>query len=119
MILDLALDNRTVLTSELDCAIQELDMLFNTVNTELIGKPEYGTNFEQFLWTLTPMTEALKEYIENKLRRMYFVPQFSPTVEISTQDGELRDIYYVTISLKVNTEDPEVLKKSKRVYMLQ
>lgn len=119
MILDLALDNRTVLTSPLDCAVQELDMLFNTTNTEVIGKPEYGTNFEQFLWTLTPMTESLKEYIERKLRDMYFVPQFDPTVEVSVTDGEMRDIYYVTISLKVNSDNPEVLKKSRRVYMLQ
>ena len=88
MILDFSLDNRTVLTDPLDCAIQELDMMFNTTNTELLGKPEYGTNFEQFLWTLTPMVSSLKEYINGKLGEMLFVPMFDPKVEIQTEPGE-------------------------------
>ena len=68
MPLDLSLDNRIMLNTKLDCAIQELDMLFNTTNTELIGKPEYGTNFEQFLWQLTPSTDELRKYIYQKIK---------------------------------------------------
>ena len=29
-------------------AIQEIDILFSTHNTELLGDVNYGTNFEQF-----------------------------------------------------------------------
>ena len=47
--LDLALDGRIFLDNELDCALQEIDMLLNTENTELIGYPSYGTEFESFL----------------------------------------------------------------------
>ena len=118
MVLDLALDNRTVLTNELDCAIQELDMLFNTTNTELIGKPEYGTNFEQFLWTITPTTEALRDYVNKKINETYFAKNYNIDVNVTTEPGDLRDIYYVTLNMTVNTEDPEILKKTRRVYML-
>lgn len=118
MILDFALDNRIFLTDELDCAIQELDMLFNTTNTELIGKPDYGTNFEQFLWTITPTTGALKEYIDQKIFGTYFLKKFKPEVTVTTEPGDQRDIYYVTIDLNVESDDEEIKKKSTRVYML-
>ena len=46
--IDLALDSKIFIDTNIDAALQELDLLFNTENTELIGYPEYGTNFEQF-----------------------------------------------------------------------
>ena len=119
MILDFSIDNRVILTSNFDCAIQELDMLFNTTNCEVLGKPEYGTNFEQFLWTLTPSTNALKEYIERKLNETYFLKAFNPTVEVTTDIGTERDIYYVTIHLQVPEDNEEMRAKATKVYMLQ
>ena len=61
--IDLSLDHRVILNSEFDAGLQELDLLFNTETTELINDPTFGTNFEQFLWQLTPATSALKKYI--------------------------------------------------------
>lgn len=118
MPLDLSLDNRIMLNTKLDCAIQELDMLFNTTNTEIIGKPEYGTNFEQFLWQLTPSTDELRKYIYQKIKDTYFVSQYEVDINIRTELGELRDIYYVEITLKTDSEDEEIKMKSRRVYML-
>ena len=48
--IDLALDGRVMIRNIMDEAVQELDILFNTDTTELLGYPTYGTNFEQFLW---------------------------------------------------------------------
>ena len=118
MTLDLSLDNRTVLNSEVDCAIQELDILFNTVNTEVLGKPEYGTNFEQFLWTLTPTTESLHEYVRQKIQETYFAKRFVSNIEVTTEPGDLRDIYYVAISMNIPPTTPDYPKKSRRVFML-
>lgn len=118
MVFDFALDNRILLTSKLDCALQELDMLFNTTNTELIGNTEYGTNFEQFLWQLTPSTQELKNYIYRKIKNTYFLSQYEVTINIRTEAGTLRDIYYVEISLNTNSGDEEIIKKSQKVYML-
>lgn len=118
MILDLSLDNRIVLMQPLDCAIQELNILFHTANTELIGNPEYGTNFEDFLWTLTPTTEALEEYITEKLQNTFFVSRLNPTVEVTTEPGIERDIYYVNINLEINSNNPDDQRKAHRVFML-
>ena len=38
--LDLAIDNRVFIYDIIDAAIQEIDLLFNTTNTELIGYTE-------------------------------------------------------------------------------
>ncbi len=118
MALDLSLDNRIILNTRLDCAIQELDMIFNTTNTELIGDVTYGTNFEQFLWQLTPSTEELRKYIYEKISHTYFVSQFNVTVNIRTELGQLRDIYYVEMSFNIDSDDEDIQTKSHRVYML-
>ena len=117
--IDFSLDNRIMLDNRLDCAIQELDMLFNTTNTELIGDTNYGTNFEQFLWQLTPSPSELKRYINEKIQQYtYYMLQYDYDINIKTELGELRDIYYVEITLTTDSDDEETEMKSHRVYML-
>ena len=70
--IDLALTGDIIIDNELDEALQELDILFNTENTELIGYPEFGTNFEQFLWEVTPAVEDVKRYIYEVLAQTYY-----------------------------------------------
>ena len=47
--LDLSLDHNVLINTELEAAVQELNIIFNTETTVLIGCPTFGTNFEQFL----------------------------------------------------------------------
>jgi hypothetical protein len=118
--LDLSLDNRITLDSVIDCAIQELDMLFNTTNTELIGDPEYGTNFEQFLWQISPSPNSLTNYIYQKIDTTYFASQLDITVNVSVETGVARDIYCVEINLPMPDSVAESDKKKyRRVYMLR
>ena len=42
--IDLSLDNKVLVTDVMDAAVQELDILFNTTPTELLGYTSYGTN---------------------------------------------------------------------------
>ena len=44
--------------------------------------------------------------------------QYEVDINIRTELGELRDIYYVEITLKTDSEDEEIKMKSRRVYML-
>ena len=107
--LDLALDNRVFLYDKLDCAIQELDILFGTENTELINNPYFGTNFEQFLWQLNPSPNELKKYIIEKIQYYtYFLTNIEYELNVEVIQGEIRNIYVVNIDL----EDKEE-KKSK------
>lgn len=100
--LDLSLDYKVFIKNALDAAVQELDILFNTQNTELICYPSYGTNFEQFLWQLTPSPNALKNYIMERINETYFLSQQNVSVEVYTQKGEFRMIYNVIVSIEDN-----------------
>lgn len=102
--LDLALDNRVFLDNELDCALQEIDMLLNTEYTELIGYPSYGTEFETFLWTLTPTTAEIEKYIRDRISdETYFANKFKLYVKATFLEGNYRSIYYIQIALYDNS----------------
>lgn len=72
MIFDIGLTDDILINNKLDAAIQELDILFNTENTQLLGVPEYGVNFMQFLWSLTPAVDSIERYIKNKITTCTF-----------------------------------------------
>ena len=97
---DLSLDHKILLNSEFDAAIQELDIMFNTETTELINNPTFGTNFEQFLWQMTPATSSLKKYICEKIGETLFLSQLEYNVNVELLKGELRLIYDVSIEIK-------------------
>lgn len=102
---DLAIDSRVFLEDELDCAIQELDLIMNTNPTELIGETDFGVELEPFLWTLTPTTTEIKRYIEDRiLKYTYFCKKFNVTVNCTFMRGEYRSIYLVEITLKIKGE---------------
>jgi hypothetical protein len=100
--IDLSLDHRIILNNEFDAALQELDLLFNTETSELINDPSFGTNFEQFLWQLTPAVDSLKQYINEKINDTYFLSQMDYDVEVNLYKGEIRMIYDVQIHIQDN-----------------
>lgn len=98
--IDLALDNRVLLSDDFDLAIQEIDMLFNTTNTELLGDTNYGLSLETFLWTLTPTTTELNNYINEKIHEYcVFASQFKVNAHVEYYQGTYRSIYVVYINL--------------------
>ena len=98
--LDLALDGRVFLDNEVDCALQEIDMLLNTENTQLIGYPQYGTEFESFLWTLTPTTSEIEKYIREKIDTLtYYASKMEYYVNATFLQGDYRSIYLIKIAL--------------------
>lgn len=111
--IDLALDDRILLNDDFDLAIQELDMLFNTSCTELIGNTDYGLNLESFLWTLTPTTNELNKYINDKIQQYcVFANKFKVSVQTQYMKGTYRSIYVVYISLT----DPRTGEITNRKY---
>lgn len=109
--LDLALDNSIYIDDPLAEAIQELDILLNTENTELIGDTQFGLSLDQFLWTLTPTTEAFKKYLQEKLYTLKYLNTFQYNVDVKYYTGEFRSIYHVIIEIYLNNQ-----KKVKKEY---
>lgn len=108
---DLSLDANVFTYTVMDEAMQELDILFNTENTELIGMPQYGTNFEQFLWQLTPSEEAVENYIYEKLQMTLYCWLMEVSVSVRCIEGEENNIYYVSITLTEPTDGGETRNK--------
>lgn len=113
--IDLAIDSRIFINTEIDAALQELDLLFNTENTELIGYPRYGSNFEQFLWQLTPSPDALEQYIKELFLSTYWINKLNTDISVKVLEGEYRNIYYVRIIIS----DPETGESGYRDYQLR
>ena len=93
--IDLALDTRIFIETEFEAALQELDLIFNTENTELIGYPEYGTNWHQYLWQLTPSPEDLRKYVYEKTWDSYFLRDMIKNVTVYVYNDDLGDLMYV------------------------
>ena len=114
--LDLSLRNDLILNEELDVALQELDILFNTTATELIGDTDYGVNFEQFLWQMTPSPEQLRTYIIDKISNCtLYLSRANYNIVVSTIPGIYRDIYNVEITVDTGDTDDAVT----RVYQIR
>lgn len=110
--LDMSLSSDVIIDDELDMALQELDLLFNTERCELIGNVTFGTTFEQLLWTLNPDPNEVKKYIYRAIADATFFNDYSADIDVNVVDGELRPIYYVQIILTY----PGTTRKKYRQY---
>ena len=117
--LDLALDDRIFLDDPIDCAVQELDLIFNTNCTELIGYTEYGTTFEHFLWGMTPSAEEVKKYVRTKLYDTYFLKNYMIDIDVEILTGNVRDIYYITVKIKNPNDKENKESQRQRIYQYQ
>lgn len=97
--IDLALNNKIYINNDLDEALQELDVLFGTECTELIGDTDFGVNIEQFLWTLSPMTDSIKEYISQKLNDCHYLQNFNYNIDVKYYEGDFRSMYHLIINI--------------------
>lgn len=116
--IDLALDNSVFVNSNVNAALQELDILFNTENTELIGYPRFGSNFEQFLWQMNPSPNSLKTYMEELIKNnTVFCNEFDIIIDVNILEGEYRNIYNVIIVLR--TDPKSKTAAGYRLYQLR
>lgn len=115
--IDLALGTGVFTTSVIDEAIQELDLLFSTNNGELIGDPGFGSDFEQFLWTLTPESTEVKKYVISLINNTFYAARMCKTdVNVDCYNGETSSIYIVSINLEYPSGLTENERKRTRVY---
>lgn len=97
---DLALSDNIFTESIIEEAIQELDILFNTVPTELLGDTTYGSNFLQFLWSLTPMEESITRYIYERIAGYtVYASSLKKEVNVTKYDDVNETVYVIEISL--------------------
>ena len=110
--IDLSISNNIYNDNELDEALQELDILFNTENTELIGDINIGINMQQYLWTLTPSVESLKEYLNSKLMDLTYLKNFQYNLDVKHYNDDIGSMYHIIIDIYIN-ENQKIKKEYK------
>lgn len=117
--MDAALDNTVIVDNNLDEALQELDILFSTLPTELLGDVTYGTNFYQFLWECTPSPSEVKKYVEDKISSCtFYASSMDHTINVNTIQSDIEEWAY-DVEITLSAPKDGVVQKRSRVYMFR
>lgn len=129
---DLSFYDDVLITDRVGAALQELDMIFNTSLTEVLGQANYGSAFESFLWEINPEPDRLKSYIIEKISQTYYASKFPYTVSVKLTSDLITQIeasggdtsmyedettYVVSIDLYGNDSDNAGSNASTKVVM--
>ena len=98
--IDLSLDTDTVVkTTDLENVIQQIEMLFDTSPFEVIGEPNYGSDFEKFLWNLNSSNYDIENYILSRIQNEVELLGFSVEVTVGIMEGTENDIILADITI--------------------
>lgn len=99
------------LTEEADLILQQIDMLFSTTPTDVIGCPGYGSAYEKFIYDLSYPTSEIKRYAEQQLASTveFFNNTFS--VNVSILHGECNDIILLEVNVFVQGQQYQKIYK--------
>jgi len=52
------------INDEIDLLLQQVDMIFNTTPTEVLGDNEFGTEYDRYLYDLKMSAENIKHVVK-------------------------------------------------------
>lgn len=112
--IDLSLDNFTVTkTTDLENVIQQIEMLFDTSPFEVLGEPNYGSDFERFLWDLNASNYDIEQYINSKIRTEVDLMGFQVSSVVTLMNGTENDIILADITI---SRDGNAFTKTYKIY---
>lgn len=101
-------DDTGIVDNELDLFKQELDTLFSTSKTEVLGVIELGQNLEDLLWKTNFSNERIESELKNQITNYCLMNEyFNWNLKLSLYKGTVRDIAVIdmTISNPNNNTD--------------
>lgn len=102
-------------------AIQELEILFNTNYTELIGDTRFGSDFYRFVNTLTLNTDEIEDYTKQMINANCDVlPSMGYDVNVRNEYDETKYeiVLYVDIIIQTDTQQHvQTYNLSNLLYM--
>lgn len=103
--------NKPIINDDVDLILQQIDILFDTTPTEVLGAPDYGTTYDNYLYQLKISNKALEEVVKSDLFKLD-LRGFIPSVEVLLLQGTEQDIAIIDITL---TRNREVYKKTYKI----
>ena len=108
--IDFSLSNKLtddiVISNNLICALQQIDLLFDTSPNDVLGDPSFGTNYDKYLYTLNISNVTLENRIMDDLSQLNLCG-FRPSVTVNIVEGTQRDIAFINITLYGSYENYE------------
>lgn len=91
------LSDDIIISNDLLCLLQQVDLLFNTDIGDVLGDSSFGSNYDRYLYTLGLSNAALESKILNDLNKLELFG-FTPSVSVSIVEGTYRDIAFIDIT---------------------
>lgn len=104
-------DERVILNNDIDLIFQQIDILFDTTPTNVLGFEEYGTTYDRFLYDLKLSPGEIQSQVYSDINSMELFG-FVPYVEVYLLQGSEQDIALIDIELK---RDLEYYKKTYKI----
>lgn len=86
------------INSDVECLLQQVDILFDSTPGDLLGDVQYGTEYNKYLYNLKLSPDQLKDAIEQDLYSLDLLG-FVPSVQVYLLQGSERDIALIQIDL--------------------
>jgi len=85
------------LNQEVDLLLQQVDMLFDTTPTEVLGDENFGTKYDEYLYDIRLSAANLKSIVEADLNGLNLMG-WSFDVEVHLLQGTEQDIAVIQIT---------------------
>lgn len=100
--IDLNLEpGEATINDDVDCLMQQIDILFDSRYGDLLGDTGYGTNYEYYLYNLKMDQNSMADRMRNDLLSLDLLG-FTPDVNVYLLNGTERDIAVIEVNLYRN-----------------
>ena len=96
----------TVLNQEVDLILQQVDILFDTTPTEVLGDENFGTKYDSYLYDVRLSANNLKSIVERDLSELNLLG-WSYKVTTHLLQGTEQDIALINIQFYKGIESFE------------
>lgn len=98
------LTDDVVISNDLMCVLQQIDLLFDTSPGDVLGDPNFGTDYDRYVYSLSHGNGDLETVVFNDLQKLS-LRGFKPSVVVRLIEGTVRDIALIDITLTDGYED--------------
>ena len=102
---------KSMITNDAELLLQQIDILFDTTPREVLGSPEFGSEYDRYLYDMHVTGDSLKEKILSDLAGLD-LQGFIPSVDVYMFQGTERDIALIDIML---TKDYNTYRKTYKI----
>lgn len=104
-------NNKSQINNDIELLKQQIDILFDTNRTEVLGEENFGTQYDKYLYNLKISNEGLKQIVLHDLYELELF-DFTPYVEVYLLQGTEQDIALVDIKM---TRGNEIYEKTYKI----